>query len=162
MIQCLVNAGVTNGGSDDHRQFGLVINVRRDRGDAYRVSVADQTARPLGERYWPVRNSQTGLNGVLAIVEPDADDLAGSPESRPSYREIRDDSSFPLVFRASETTRQLEELNDPRGCSLVEIAFSSRRRACHVGCLDDVGTAAQRVPIVWRLADTYVEGGPGE
>ena len=64
--------------ADDDAELGLVVDLGRLVRQHDRVPVADQRVRPLGEQQRRLGDLLTGLLCMVEVVQPDADDLAGT------------------------------------------------------------------------------------
>src|SRR3954470_16316030 len=60
---------------DHHAELRFVVDLLRDGRDADRITVADQGVRPLREEQRPLGQRDALFVGVVAVVQPDTDDL---------------------------------------------------------------------------------------
>ena len=63
--------------ADHDRELALVVGAGLLARDHDRLAVPDQRRRPLGEDHRHIGDGELGLLGVVAVVEADADQLAG-------------------------------------------------------------------------------------
>src|SRR5262249_17933526 len=63
--------------ADDERKLALVIEVVADARLHHRLKMPDLTAGEAGEQCGLLGDGPSGLRDVVAIIEADADDLAG-------------------------------------------------------------------------------------
>ena len=64
-------------GADDHRELGLSVHVGAFRREHDRIAGADDRARELPEEEWFLGKLGALLEGMVVVVETDADDLLG-------------------------------------------------------------------------------------
>jgi hypothetical protein len=64
--------------ADDDAELGLVVDLGRLGRQHDGIAVADQRVGPLREQQRRLREVLAALGRVVAVVEPDADDLAGT------------------------------------------------------------------------------------
>lgn len=74
--------------ADDDREFDLPVGLHRSTGDQHLVVRADDRARVLHEHHRTRGNRRAGLGGVIAVVQADADDLAGAGDGRPDAQAV--------------------------------------------------------------------------
>src|SRR4029450_12310468 len=63
---------------DNHGEFRLVIHLAAAAGDGNRVERVVQRVRRLEEQDRGFRGGPAALGGVLAVVQPDAQDVGGN------------------------------------------------------------------------------------
>ncbi len=64
--------------ADDDRQFDLPVRLHRASGNQHFVVRAHDRARVLHEDHRTRRDRRSGLGGVVAVVQADTDDFAGT------------------------------------------------------------------------------------
>src|SRR6267143_2236618 len=79
LFLCYVGGGL----SHDHCQFHFPIQLLGISGNTDKVIGADNRRGSLHENYWFPRHFLTTLGGMVAVVEPDADDFAWPADRRP-------------------------------------------------------------------------------
>ena len=77
-----VGAHVLRAASDDDGELSLVVDLLARRGNDDRLAWRDDAARELREDHRRLRNDELALLGMIAIVQPDAHDLARTRDGR--------------------------------------------------------------------------------